>query len=101
MTDLDEVDPAIFLQRADDAVNAVSRIAIDAGDTPGREAVDQEIGGVHACLTPFEAAGSSPFGEAAVLLAPDRVAPSVGLLLQVADDVFVDGDAQARSLGNG
>ena len=32
MTDLDEVDPAVFLQRADDAVNAVSRIAIDAGD---------------------------------------------------------------------
>ena len=44
---LDEVDPAVALERADDAIDAVARVTIDAPDAPGLEPVDEEIRGFH------------------------------------------------------
>ena len=51
MADLDEVDAAVLLQRANDAIDAVAGIAVDSLDAPLLEAIDQEITGVHAGRT--------------------------------------------------
>src|SRR5687768_9504693 len=45
-----------------------------------------------------EPAARSPFGEAAVLLSPDRVAPAMAILVDLAHRRLVDGDAEARPL---
>jgi hypothetical protein len=49
---LDEIDPAVALKRSNDSVDAVARIAIDSGDAPILEALDEEVGCFHEARTP-------------------------------------------------
>ena len=44
---LDEVNACVPLDGADDAVDPVSGVTEDPGDTPRLEAIDEEVGGVH------------------------------------------------------
>ena len=47
---LDEVDPAIALEGADDAVDAIARIAEDAPYTPSLQSFDKEVRCLHGCI---------------------------------------------------
>src|SRR4029079_16546815 len=53
MARLDELDPAVALERTDDAVDAVSRVTEDAFDAPVFQAAHKEIRRLHPTETLF------------------------------------------------
>jgi len=60
MPNLDELDVARPLQRADHTVDAVARITVDAANAPGVQPFDDEITDLHLKTPDWRAAMRSP-----------------------------------------
>ena len=60
---LDEVDVAVALERADDAVDAVAGIAEDPFDAPGLQSFDEEVRCLHGCARHFRECGDNAVAD--------------------------------------